>query len=226
MIEGMKERFASIRKEHGLNVKEFAKSLDMEPTTVSSIESGRREPSKEVLLNLAVKYAYSLNWIFTGVGEKRLGKALVPAQVHRPLKLYRPSDLSEGSFVGPLLDQSLSAGSGAVLPEADETRALIRVPGYLTQYGENIAALTVDGDSMEPTLRRGDMVVCDSLGWSGEGVYAVRMGGSGFVKRLTKAPGKVVIISDNPKYPVREEPEESEDLQVIGRVHCAITKVE
>jgi phage repressor protein C with HTH and peptisase S24 domain/DNA-binding XRE family transcriptional regulator len=159
-----------------------------------------------------------------------LGKAVKEEYQKRhsitPFKLYRPFELPEGSFVVPLLDQRLSAGPGAALPEADEARALIRVPGYLAQYGENIAALTVDGDSMEPTLHRGDMVVCDSLGWSGEGVYAVRMGGSGFVKRLTKAPGKVVIISDNPKYPVREEPEESEDLQVIGRIHCAITKVE
>jgi phage repressor protein C with HTH and peptisase S24 domain len=70
------------------------------------------------------------------------------------------------------------------------------------------------------------MEVCDSLGWSGEGIYAVRMGGSGFVKRLTKAPGKVVVLSDNPKYPPREEPEGSEDFAIIGRVHCAITKVE
>jgi SOS-response transcriptional repressor LexA len=76
MIEGIKERFAIIRKENGLNVKEFAASLDMEPTTVSSIESGKREPSKEVLLNLAIKYAVSLNWIFTGIGEKRLTKAI------------------------------------------------------------------------------------------------------------------------------------------------------
>jgi SOS-response transcriptional repressor LexA len=85
MIEGMKERFASIRKEQGLNVKEFAESLDMEPTTVSSIESGKREPSKEVLLNLAIKYAYSLNWIFTGIGEKRLTKAILPEQTKPPL---------------------------------------------------------------------------------------------------------------------------------------------
>jgi SOS-response transcriptional repressor LexA len=144
----------------------------------------------------------------------------------KPLKVYSLSDLPGGSFVVPLLDQALSAGPGAALPEADEAKALIPVPGYLRQYGENIAALTVDGDSMEPTLRRGDMVVCDSLGWSGEGIYAVRMGGSGFVKRLTKAPGKVVIISDNPKYPMREEPDGSEDFAIIGRVHCAITKVE
>lgn len=144
----------------------------------------------------------------------------------KPLKLYHSSDLPDGSFVIPLLDQRLSAGPGAALPEEDKARALIQVPDYLRQYGEDIAALTVDGDSMEPTLHRGDMVVCDSLGWSGEGIYAVRMGGSGFVKRLTKAPGKVVIISDNPKYPAREEPEGSEDFAIIGRVHCAITKVE
>jgi hypothetical protein len=143
-----------------------------------------------------------------------------------PLKIYHPSDLPNGSFVVPLLDQRLSAGPGAYLPEADEAKALIRVPGYLSQYGENIAALEVDGDSMEPTLHRGDMVVCDSCGWSGEGIYAVRMGGSGFVKRLTKAPGKVVVLSDNPKYPPREEPEGSEDFAIVGRVHCAITKVE
>jgi phage repressor protein C with HTH and peptisase S24 domain len=144
----------------------------------------------------------------------------------RQVPVYHPSALPSGSFVVPLLDQRLSAGTGAALPEADEVRALIPVPGYLRQYGENIAALTVDGDSMEPTLRRGDMVVCDSLGWSGEGIYAVRMGGSEFVKRITKRPGKVVVLSDNPKYPPQEEPEGSEDFAIIGRVHCAITKVE
>lgn len=142
------------------------------------------------------------------------------------LKVYNLSELPMDSFVVPLLDQWLSAGLGSYLPENDESKALIKVPHYLAQYGEHIAALTVDGDSMEPTLHRGDMVVCDSMGWSGEGIYALRIGDCGFVKRLTKAPGKVVIISDNPKYPIREEPEESEELQVIGRVHCAITKVD
>jgi phage repressor protein C with HTH and peptisase S24 domain len=64
------------------------------------------------------------------------------------------------------------------------------------------------------------------MGWSGEGIYGLRIGDSGFVKRITKAPGKVIIISDNPKYPIREEPEKSEDFHLIGRVYCAITKVE
>jgi len=42
----------------------------------------------------------------------------------------------------------------------------------------------------------------------------------------THTSGKLIIISDNPKYPPREEPEEGQDIQIIGRVHCAITKVE
>jgi phage repressor protein C with HTH and peptisase S24 domain len=49
--------------------------------------------------------------------------------------------------------------------------------------------------------------------------HFMRMGGNGFVKRFTKAPGKLVIISDNPKYPPREEPEESQDYEIIGRVY-------
>jgi len=44
--------------------------------------------------------------------------------------------------------------------------------------------------------------------------------------KFTKKLGKIVIISDNPKYPSQEEPEESQDIQIIGRVHCAITMVE
>jgi len=142
--------------------------------------------------------------------------------------VYYPNDLktNKNAFVVPLLNQKLSAGKGQDLPQNDETTALIPIPSHLAKYGKNLAALTVEGDSMYPTLERGDMVVCDSCGWSGEGIYALRMGGDGFVKRLTKAPGKLVIISDNPKYPPREEPEDSHDYEIIGRVHCAIKNME
>lgn len=141
------------------------------------------------------------------------------------IKVYEQSELLRGAFVVPLLDQRLSAGGGSHLPEDDECTALIRVPSHLSRYGKNLAALIVDGDSMYPTLQRGDMVVCDSCGWSGEGIYALRMSGEGFVKRLSKKPGKIVIISDNEKYPAYEESEDSDDIQIIGRVHCAITKI-
>jgi phage repressor protein C with HTH and peptisase S24 domain len=224
-----------LRKYYKQSNAEIEKFLGLSNGYISKIE---KNPGK-LFLALSEK-GISLDWFLTGEGQPFVNQTLGAgspgavlgyrppnlASIPKPIKIYNPSDIEAGAFVVPLLDQRLSAGPGAALPEADEVKALIPVPGYLRQYGENIAALTVDGDSMEPTLRRGDMVVCDSLGWSGEGIYAVRMGGSGFVKRITKRPGKVVVLSDNPKYPPQEEPEGSEDFTIIGRVHCAITKVE
>ena len=42
--------------------------------------------------------------------------------------------------------------------------------------------------------------------------------GDFFVKRIEKDYKKWIIISDNPKYPIREEPIDSECLRIIGRV--------
>jgi phage repressor protein C with HTH and peptisase S24 domain len=214
---------------------ELEKILGLSNGYISNIEKNETDNPGKLLLALTEK-GISADWFLTDKGtmllsevsEVQIDPSLTPGSPQPPksIKIYKDSELPEGSFVVPLLDQKLSAGPGSYLPEDDEARGLVRVPGYLSRYGENVAALPVDGDSMEPTLHRGDMVVCDSCGWSGEGIYAVKMGDSGFVKRITKRPGRVVVISDNPKYPPQEEPEGSEDFQIIGRVHCAITKVE
>jgi len=129
----------------------------------------------------------------------------------------------EGAFVVPLLDQALSAGPGADLQEADTVVGYIEVPRALRRFGNNIAALSVSGDSMEPTLYDGDMVLCDKQGWDGDGVYAVRLDGHGLVKRLSKRPGAVLVISDNPKYsPFEARPEE---IEVVGRARYGMRKM-
>jgi len=205
------------------NQTEFAKELGITQTVLSKYETGTVDIPDELKIKIS-ESGVNLHWLISGNGEMFFQKPLETGQKH--LQIYRSSEIPEGAFIVPLLDQQLSAGSGSYLPESDETTALVHVPAYLSRFGKNIKVLAVDGDSMYPTLSRRDMVVCDSCGWSGEGIYALRISGEGFVKRLTKAPGKLVIISDNPKYPLREEPEESEDIQIIGRVHCAIKELE
>jgi len=163
--------------------------------------------------------------MLTGEGQVYVKKSL-PKSGSGKLPVYLSSEIPEDSFVVPLLDQRLSAGNGAFMPDADAAKALIRVPRSLARFGDNIAALTVEGDSMYPTLSRGDVVVCDRCGWSGDGIYALRMDGDGYVKRLSKRPGKIVVISDNAKYPAHEEPAESECIEVIGRVHCAMKLID
>ncbi|HCC37015.1 MAG TPA: hypothetical protein DEQ14_05080 [Treponema sp.] len=227
------QRLTSIRETLGLNQSNFASELNIKRPTLAGYEKGTFPPSAEYLLKIREIYDVNIDWLLTGEGTPFLKEgietavSLLPSK-HGKIPIYTPEEIAENEkvFIVPLLDQKLSAGSEASLPETDEETALVPVPARLSKYGKNIAALTVDGDSMYPTLDRGDIVVCDSCGWSGEGIYALRMGGESFVKRLTKAPGKLVIISDNPRYPVREEPESSEDFEIIGRVHCAIKNLE
>lgn len=135
-------------------------------------------------------------------------------------------DIRKDGFIVPILEQGLSAGKGQPLPDDDVPSGYIAVPKELKRYGDKLAALYVNGDSMEPTLQRGDLVVCDSCGWDGEGIYALRMDGCGYVKRLARKPGKLVVISDNPKYETWEEPAESQSVSIIGRIHYTLKHVD
>ncbi|SEP83752.1 Helix-turn-helix [Treponema bryantii] len=128
------------------------------------------------------------------------------------------------TFLVPILNQELSAGKGELLPEDDIANGLVPIPYRLhKEFGNNLAALHVHGDSMKPTLNDGDMIVCDSLGWdNSDGIYAIRMNGSGFVKRIQVVGQKILVISDNPKYKTFEESVNSDAIQIIGKVRLVI----
>lgn len=131
----------------------------------------------------------------------------------------------ESNYIVPILNQELSAGKGDLLPDSDFIKGLISVPSYLREYGENLAGLFVHGDSMQPTLNNGDLVICTSLGWDNEeGLYAIRLNGNGYIKRIQVGAGKIYISSDNPKYKTIEESIDSECLEIIGKVVLIIKK--
>lgn len=131
---------------------------------------------------------------------------------------------NEPKFFVPVLNQKLSAGFGQLVPDTPEVAGYMEVPRYLRYYGENLGLLYIIGDSMEPTLRRGDLVLCDSCGYDGEGLYAVRYCGDFYAKRILKKGDKYIIISDNKSYPLLEEPVASDDISIVGRVHYIIKK--
>ena len=231
IVSDICHRITNLREKLNLKQIKFASELKIKRPTLAGYEKGDFPPSTEFLLKIRKIYNVNINWLLTGEGEMYLsGKEIA---IEKPLKpgfkqipIYSERDLPEGAFIVPLIDQKLSAGDGAFLPEEDQVTALVHVPSYLSRYGDKIKALTVDGDSMSPTLHRGDIVVCDSNGYSGEGVYAIQEDGTGIVKRITKEEGSFYIVSDNGKYARRKAPEEGDNFRIIGRIHCAITSVE
>lgn len=126
------------------------------------------------------------------------------------------------AFCVPVLNQKTPENSAP--KKNDDVSRYIAVPDGMQIYGDKVAALYVSGDSMEPMLRRGDMVVCDTCGYEGEGVYVLQSGGETYVRRVYKDMGKYVIKADNALYPQKTEPLESASIKVIGRVHYTIKR--
>ena len=123
----------------------------------------------------------------------------------------------------PVMDQAFSAGHGQYVPDTEEIKEYISVPNDLRKYGGSLAASRVRGDSMEPTLYDGDVIICDGSGYDGtDGIYTIIYKGNGFVKRLQRTSDGVKIISDNRHYDPMFENSESEDFRVIGKVRAVM----
>lgn len=206
-------KLAKIRKDKEVSQQKMADLLGIPQRTWANYEKGRSNPSLKIIMKLT-----EMGYTFP-----ELAGAIENVDDSMNQKEYK---IDVDQYLIPMLDQKLSAGFGSYLPEDDGIKTYVPSPRYLSKYGEKLAALIVEGDSMEPTLRRGDMVVCDSHGWSREGIYAIQMDGYGCVKRLSKKPGKIVVLSDNPDYQPFEEPAESEAIRIIGHIHYVLKTVE
>ena len=122
----------------------------------------------------------------------------------------------------PWVQARLSAGGGSFETDAQAVDGIPFSRPFIHGLGAPAAmvAMTVAGDSMEPSIRDGDTVMVDKdkTAVLAGGIYAVGIDDTIMVKRLEKRPGKLVLISDNRAYePIFVEPE-AENVRVLGRV--------
>ncbi|MEW9856990.1 S24 family peptidase [Novosphingobium sp. M1R2S20] len=152
---------------------------------------------------------------FFGVAETELGA---------PQEKYSAHPSPEGDVVWieiPRLCLTASAGPGADVIGEDAIGSFRFSQRWLRDQGlqqERLSAITVRGDSMEPTLRDGDEILVDGGRRTlRDGIHVVRFDGALLVKRLdTSRPGRVSLLSDNTAYPPIECPPDQLDL--VGRV--------
>lgn len=135
------------------------------------------------------------------------------------------SEAREDALV-PVYDVAASAGHGANVDDYEAIAFSLAFPqDYLRRVTraslQNLAIISVKGDSMEPTLKDDDVVMLDrsKTNLSYDGLFVLRFGEALHVKRVTRAakPGHITIISDNrDAYPMQEWPEDQ--VSVIGKV--------
>ncbi|WP_244283449.1 S24 family peptidase [Pseudovibrio sp. Tun.PSC04-5.I4] len=134
----------------------------------------------------------------------------------------------EAAFITiPRVDIRLAAGSGAL--NGDSITKVEEIPftkGFLggklgKASADGLIILTAGGDSMDPLIADGDLVMVDKKrNILQDGVYAFVLAGMARVKRLRPtALGDLELISQNPEYENELlKRTDLEDFHIIGKV--------
>ena len=221
-----REKMIEIRMELRMNQRQMAETLGVSSQSLSNIEAGGRPIPKSLQKILVEKLNVNPHYLLTGEGPMFAGQEVAVQPTVPTLGIYRGGGMRElpevlnGKLV-PFLTQMVSAGPGAELQEYEDSCGLICLPEAAVK-GE-LRALRVKGDSMEPTLRPGDIVVCDQNGWQGDGVYVIRDQDSAYVKRVRRIRAGFEVISDNTVYQPWQCP--SEELVLVGRVVFCVVRL-
>ena len=122
-------------------------------------------------------------------------------------------------------DVAAAAGEGIIIDQEHATGTLAFrmdwLRGVTRATPDELAVITVRGDSMHPTLADGDTILVDltQQAAAGDGIYVVRFGDYVLVKRLIIDPVRamVTIACDNLAYPPLS-PVRPGEVDVAGRV--------
>lgn len=218
----------------GLSMTALSKKAgDKNGTLVKSILYGRsKSPRGDTLAALADALGCTIADL---TGE---GRRIVRAQQPDHLPAYSGAITSGVIEIGKTdyvaigrYDAALSAGPGAIVdPNAEPIGyALIEAQwlAALTRAApDHLAVLRVDNDSMESTLYSDDWVLLDrsQKNLRRTGIYGLQVDDVTWVKRveLNLQSKLITIISDNPRYPQRELPEE--EVLPLGKVLSVVAR--
>ncbi|WP_440054702.1 XRE family transcriptional regulator [Pseudoalteromonas sp. T1lg65] len=192
MSSAFSRRFVTLVEQFaGGNKRQFALLTGKSPSHIYRICKGLSRPSMQYLEHLYTLFSVDLNWLLTG--EQPSEQSI--NQVADDLTLI------------PKLDIEASAGMGSVngYEEIREQFALNTrwLNSQLGVYSDQLAFVSIRGESMQPTLFDGDMVLVDLSQNQprNEGVYVVQTEDGLMAKRIKPKHNLFDVISDNPDYP-------------------------
>lgn len=200
--------------------KEAADTLDISTDQLTRYTKGVVSPPLAVLMRLSSAKGISLDWLATGRGSMRHGD---------PVATIRPAI---GPVRGvPIYDAALSLGPGATNGDAHPIGDLDLPEAYLHDVlrckPSSAVAVYMRGDSMSPTLLDRDLAIIDTsvMTIERDDIYAFVLEGEGYIKRLQRAGGTVIVHSDNPSYSDWSiDGARLRDLRVIGRIAGSIRR--
>lgn len=230
------EALQKARLNIGFTAKELAEKVSVGANTVSRWETGRREPDLETIKKISEVLQVPISYLMgdtesdeTCSEEKHIYNPISGSisQLEKEGKLMGQNQLLMIPRISPEVKLSAGMGNGYESLDFEVIGKYAIFDGRLSAlYSDNsLTCMNVEGDSMEPQIHDGDMVVFNHCSdWLPGGIYVVCLEGRMLVKGLIdNGRGSPPILrSSNKEYPdivVREE----QFFIIYGRVLKILT---
>lgn len=189
-------RVKELRKAAGYTQEKLARILNVHQTAISQWESGRTTPDPEIAKELASVFRVSMEYLL-GYSDKPSPGNWIP--VYGRVAAGIPIEAVEN-----IIDQE------EVSPE-------------MLKDGAEYMALQIKGESMEPRIKEGDVVIirCQPDVENGEIAVVIVNGDNATCKKIKKTADGIVLLSLNPAFePIYYTREEIDSLPVtiLGKV--------
>lgn len=218
-------RFEELAKEKGKTTTAIGKELGVSPSTMSYWRNNKSaSPKPDILAKLAEYFDVSVDYL---LGNSKVRKTTV-------------IEIDTGIFTAAVLKEMKNTpipefiGKGVKIPVLGVVRAGIPIEAEenIIDYEEisqtmaatgDFFALQIKGDSMEPRITEGDVVIVRKQSTVDNGEIAVVLvnGNEATIKKFYKTDNGIKLISTNSKYdPFFFTPAEVDSLpvSVIGKV--------
>lgn len=216
------ERVKARRMELGITQKELGDLVGVSQNSITKIENGG---NTTFITELASALGVDVMWLSTGDSDHKSAQKVIEQSLDNYFSNER--DLLHKHRIDYY---DVRAAAGLTGFENSDYPEIISSL-YLTDEGmaqlvgkkssDGICLVNVPTDSMEPTIRKGDIVFLDTKvnAYSGDGIYAFAIDGALFIKRIQKMiGGGYRMISDNEIYPPEQISDDvCENAKFIGR---------
>ena len=222
MTNNINERIIKLRKSKGFTQKHLAEILNISLPTMNHYESGKRIPNSALLAKLAGVVECDPGWLLTGQGSENTQKS------------FLGDSSMEGFVLVPRYNIEASAGGGSIIhSEQIVDHLAFKADWVHKELGtdpKNLVLVHSMGDSMEPTIRSGDLLLVDrsKSRMKGDGIYLINLDDGLMVKRVEWLLGGSVVIRGDNTAVSREQLLPSTDLeklQLLGRVVWVGSKI-
>ncbi len=226
--DGFSARIRALIDEHGRQ--KICKDTGLSSAQLQRLRTGS-DTTRKNLIEISKSVGANVLWLATGEGPKLLCEIQSPSAPYRADPNCGP--VSSDYVQIPKLDIQAAAGTGSVVTTEEVTDMYSYKKEWLRRElgvpPTDLRIIRVDGESMAPTLRSGELIFVDmrKSNFTGDGVYIVRMGDAIMCKHVQRLPGHVLrVTSENTNYSsfdIKLDESSNDEVAIVGKVVYALS---